>query len=107
MRFQTFAEYVAIREGMFLPSRPVTPGGLKINPFPSTTQGLAGLKVKKPKRSPSPPSIQFEPIQFKPVRFKPMEFKPLTPPKRTTPPKLKTVMPATPKSKWPTPPSQS
>jgi hypothetical protein len=92
---------------MFLPDRPVTPGGLKINPFPATPQEIDGLKVKKPKRTSSSPPIQFEPMKFQPIEFKPMQFKPVTPPKPTTPPKLKTVMPVTSKSQWVTPPSQS
>ena len=92
MRCRTFAEYVAMREGLLLPDHPVTPGGLRINPFPVAHKELAGLKVKKPKNL-GPPPIQFKPLAL---------------PKPTMrPPKLKTVMPATPKSQWQPPPSQS
>ncbi len=67
----------------FFPSNPVTPGGLRITPFPATQRELSGLKVRKPKNT-GPPLIQ---------------FKPLTLPKPTTIPKHKAVMPATLKSK--------
>lgn len=91
MRCRTFAEYIAMREGLLLPDHPVTPGGLRINPFPATQRELAGMTVKKPK------NLGPAPIQFKPLNLS----------KPITPPKLKTVMPATPKSKWKPPPSQS
>ncbi len=97
MRYQTFAEYVAVREGLLLPDRPITPGGLKINPFPATQPSLGGVKVTKPKK----------PRSLLPIQFKPVQFKPLTVPKLKTPPKLKTVMPATAQSRWRTPASQS
>lgn len=91
MRCRTFAEYVAMREGLLLPDHPVTPGGLRVNPFSATQRELDGLKVKKPK------NLGPAPIQFKPIALQ----------KPATPPKLKTVMPATTKTKCTTPPSQS
>lgn len=56
MRYRTFSEYVQMREGLLLPDRPVTPGGLRINPFPATQARLKQMKPKPVKPATTPPT---------------------------------------------------
>jgi hypothetical protein len=50
MCFVTFQDYLAMREGLLLPDKPVLPSGSKINPFPAPASRLRQL-LKRPARS--------------------------------------------------------
>lgn len=78
MRYPTFSEYVQMREGLLLPDRPVTPGGLRINRFPTTQARLKQMKPKPVKPATTPPTKP-KPAT-KPVALQPLwPFKPKAP----------------------------
>lgn len=66
MRFQSFSEYVQMREGLWLPDRPVTPGGSRINPFPATQGRLRKMKPK-PVKSLTSTVPKMTPFKIKPT----------------------------------------
>jgi hypothetical protein len=79
MRFQSFSEYVQMREGLWFPDRRVTSGGSRINPFPTTNARLRQMKPK-PVKLPTPTIPQRKPFKITPpAPFRPQAPKPPKP----------------------------